>query len=283
MPFSVMCQIKLRVEMADQIIHFVHANGFPAQTYRKLFDFLAPEYKVQYKNLHAHEAHYPVTDNWQRLVQELIDYLDHHYNAPVIGLGHSFGGLIVLLAAVERPDLFQSIVLLDSTVLCRIRCYAVKVAKRVGLIDRLTGGRISRLRRTRWRTYEDAVEYFRKRILFKNFEEETLYDYVYYGTYTNEKGEVRLKFDPHIEYQIYRTLPDNLAHYYNRLKVPGALLYGKHTHALNRMDLRQLRKFFQLNTIEMPGSHLFPFEYPEKTAEQIKAVISELRTSGYNE
>ncbi len=268
--------------MTDRIIHFVHANGFPAETYRKLFECLSPEFIVQYKSMHGHEKRYPVKNNWRSLVQELTDYLEDHYQKPIIGVGHSFGGILILLAAIEKPHLFESIVLLDSSILNRVHSYAVRLAKRFGWIDHLTGGRASRLRRTHWRNHEEAVEYFRRRKLFKNFEDETLYDYVYYGTYRCDKG-VRLKFDSRVEYQIYCTLPDHFARFYYRLTVPGAMLYGRQTHALKRGDLQKIRKCFHLKTIEMPGTHLFPFEYPEKTAMAIKTIISEVNGSSYNE
>ncbi len=34
--------------MSKKIIHFAHANGFPAKTYTKLFSYLADDYEINF-------------------------------------------------------------------------------------------------------------------------------------------------------------------------------------------------------------------------------------------
>ena len=52
--------------MSKEIIHFAHANGFPAKTYTKLFSFLEAKFEINYLERHAHNPIFPVTDGWQR-------------------------------------------------------------------------------------------------------------------------------------------------------------------------------------------------------------------------
>ena len=82
--------------MSDPIF-FAHANGFPSATYGKLFAGLAPDYAVEHLTLHGHDPRFPVGNNWQALVEELL----HHLQAraePVWGVGHSLGGLVMRAA-----------------------------------------------------------------------------------------------------------------------------------------------------------------------------------------
>ena len=74
-----------------QQIFFAHANGFPSATYGKLFAALAPDYHVTHLPQHAHDPRFPVNDNWQNLVDELIHHLEQQPE-PVWGVGHSLGG-----------------------------------------------------------------------------------------------------------------------------------------------------------------------------------------------
>ena len=86
------------------IIHFSHANGFPAQAYRKLFGYLEADYQIGYINAIGHDPRFPVTEGWPNLIDELILYLEQHYDQPVIALGHSLGGFLSFFTALRRPD-----------------------------------------------------------------------------------------------------------------------------------------------------------------------------------
>lgn len=67
-----------------QQIFFAHANGFPSATYGKLFAALAPDYQVQHLAQHGHDPRFPVNDNWQSLVDELLHHLAQQ-DQPVWG------------------------------------------------------------------------------------------------------------------------------------------------------------------------------------------------------
>ena len=69
----------------SQQIFFAHANGFPSATYGKLFAALAPDYQVQHLAQHAHDPRFPVDENWQSLVDELLHHLAQQ-DQPVWGV-----------------------------------------------------------------------------------------------------------------------------------------------------------------------------------------------------
>ncbi len=55
------------------IIHFSHANGFPASTYRTIFAELADDYEIRSVERFGHDPRYPVTRDWPHLVDQLLD------------------------------------------------------------------------------------------------------------------------------------------------------------------------------------------------------------------
>ena len=103
--------------MSRTLLHFSHANGFPAACYRKFFGCLESDFRISSINCIGHDPSYPVTDGWPHLVAQLLDYLSAHCRAPVVGVGHSLGGYLTFMAAVQRPELFKCIILLDAPII----------------------------------------------------------------------------------------------------------------------------------------------------------------------
>jgi hypothetical protein len=70
------------------IIHFSHANGFPASTYRTIFAELADDYDVRFIERIGHDTRFPVTQDWPHLVEQLLDDISRSYEQPVWLVGH---------------------------------------------------------------------------------------------------------------------------------------------------------------------------------------------------
>jgi len=259
--------------MSRDILHFSHANGFPAACYRKFFGYLEPVFRIGSINCIGHDPAYPVTNSWPHLVAQLIDHLSTHYRAPVVGVGHSLGGYLTFMAAVQRPELFKCIILLDAPIIGHFKGGAFGVLKRLGLVDRITPAHSTRERRRDWPSVEDMVAHFHRRKIFRQFDPECLRDYAELGT-VREGGRVRLLFDPEIEYQIYRSVPHDLVYYCNRLKLPAGFIGGRHSDVLRRVGLANTRGNFRVKRIE--GGHLFPFERPQAAAEAVRQLAAEL-------
>jgi pimeloyl-ACP methyl ester carboxylesterase len=85
---------------------------------------------------------------------------------------------------------------------------------------------------------------------------------------------VQLRFDPQAEYQIYRTLPHNMAAKAAHLSVPGGFLGGTHSTMLTPSRLAATRRRLHVELIE--GGHLFPFERPQATAQAIHEMAHRL-------
>jgi Predicted hydrolases or acyltransferases (alpha/beta hydrolase superfamily) len=96
------------------LIHFAHANGVPSRVYQKLFDLLSDEYDVIYVPLLGPDKRYPIDNHWKSLTQQVIDSIVRQANGrKVIGLGHSLGSVLTFQAALQRPELFEQVLMID--------------------------------------------------------------------------------------------------------------------------------------------------------------------------
>lgn len=255
-----------------ELIHFAHGNGFPSSCYRQLLNGLQTRYDCCYIDKIGHNPRFPVTENWHYLVDEVIDSIKQQAKQPVIAIGHSMGGVLSLLAAIEQPSLFKAVIMLDSPLIGRFKSNMVRLAKALGVIDKITPASRTRGRRDYWQNREQLLTYLKKRDLFKTFTNECLEDYIDYGLKKNGDGYV-LRFDPHIEYLIYRTIPHGLHEYEGRLTVPAALIYGDKSTVVDRLDLRNMKKHYKIATYKIKGSHMFPMEHPAETVKQIFTIV----------
>jgi pimeloyl-ACP methyl ester carboxylesterase len=254
------------------ILHFSHANGFPAACYRKMFSYLEHDFEIRFVEAIGHDPRRPVTDGWPHLVAELLERVER-YGEPVLGVGHSLGGYLTALAALKRPGLFRAIILLDSPILGRWQGTVFGVIKRFGLADRVTPAGATRGRRDAWATAEEAYAHFRNKKAFERFDPDCLRDYVTLGTAPCPHG-LRLAFDPAIEARIYRAFPHGLDRELPRLRVPAGFICGRESAESRRIGLATTRRHFRLTRIE--GGHLFPFEQPAAAARAVGEMAVEL-------
>lgn len=255
-----------------ELIHFAHGNGFPALCYKQMLDHLSSRFDYCYIDKIGHNPFYPVNENWHNLVFEVIESVRTQAHQPVIAVGHSLGGVLSLLAAIEEPSLFKAVIMLDSPLIGRFKSSVVKLAKTLGVIDRMTPAYRTLGRRTHWQTHDQLIKYLRTRDLFKTFTNACLEDYICYGLEHKEDGYY-LRFDRHIEYLIFRTIPHVLPQYEGQLKCPGLLIYGDKSKVVDKMDIRYMKKYFHIKSMQTKGTHLFPMEFPQVVAENIMEAV----------
>ena len=258
-----------------EVLHFAHGNGFPSPCYRQLLLHLEKRFDCDYIDRVGHTPKYPVTENWHHLVAEVIDSIKNQSAEPVIAVGHSLGGVLSLLAAVEEPSLFKAVILLDSPLIGRFKSTMVRFAKAFGMIDMLTPASLSRQRQQHWKTREHVFSYLKSKALFQTFTDACLNDYIDYGLQKTEEG-YSLCFDREIEVNIYRTIPHVLSQYEGQLKVPAALIYGNKSRVVDRFDLRYMKTHFGISHHETKGTHMFPMEHPEAVATLITKLVDKM-------
>jgi pimeloyl-ACP methyl ester carboxylesterase len=259
------------------LLHFSHANSYPAGTYRQLFEQLGKDFDVGALDMHAHDPAYPVRDGWQELVDELVAALESRYGGtPVILVGHSLGGMLSLMAAAQRPELARCVVLLDSPVVAGWRAFTWRLIKRVNAEDRYSPSRLSARRRNVWPSEADALRHFASKELFAAWAPGVLQDYLRAGLVPHPDG-VQLRFSRDVETAVYRTLP----HHVGRLAagqfpVPVGYLAGRISAENRQAGLAATKALVGRNFRLMPGGHLFPMEFPVLTAQAIRDMACDL-------
>ena len=258
---------------------FSHANGFPAGTYRKLFDrWREAGWRVVAVERFGHDPAFPVTSNWPRLRDQLIALVDAQARGagPVYLVGHSLGGYLSLLAACRRKDLAQGVVLLDSPVVAGWRAHGVQVAKATGLIKRVSPGRVSQSRRHHWPDADAALAHFAAKRMFARWDPAVLADYIRAGTEPDpEQGGVRLAFDRAVETRIYNTLPHHFGTLLKRHPpaCPVHYLGGTRSAEGRQVGMAMTRALTHGRIGWIEGTHLYPMEHPVETAQAVLGAL----------
>ena len=262
--------------MSDTALHFVHGNSFPSGTYNTLFQHLRANYAVHALPMHCHDPHYPVTDGWPALVQELIAALESMHKAPVILLGHSMGGILSLMAARLRPDLVRCVVLLDAPVVAGWRAVLLRYAKYRKIDDKFSPARFSAKRRTLWPDAAAAYAQYADKPMFQRWEPQALRDYVEHGLVAHPEG-VTLHFNREVETAVYRTLPHDLAKMIQApFPVPVAFVGGEDSVECRMAGMDATQKLVGRYFKRIAGGHLLPMEAPQATAAAVHEMIQSL-------
>lgn len=265
MPFS----------MAHPLLHFTHGNSYPAGSYGRLLDELRRDFDVRTTDMLGHDPRYPVRDNWHTLIDELIAQLEA-YGRPAILVGHSLGGAVGMLAAHRRPDLARCVVMLDSPVVAGWRAGVWRVVKALGLRERLSPGAIARRRRNVWPSRDDAYAHFIAKPIFKAWAPGALDDYLDHGLTPHPDG-VQLRFDRDVEAAIYSTLPHDMERVLRApFPVPVGFIAGTDSEELRQAGLAGTRRLVGDNFVTIGGTHLYPMEKPQLTADLTRAMIARL-------
>jgi pimeloyl-ACP methyl ester carboxylesterase len=275
--------------MSQPTLVFSHANGFPAGTYRLLFEqWRCAGWRVEAVEKFGHDPRWPVSSNWPKLREQLVHFIEGLQAGapvgpvgPVVLVGHSLGGFLSLLAASHRPDLVRAIVLLDSPLIAGWRAQGLRFAKATKLIHRVSPGRVAERRRQHWPSLEACRAHYAGKPVFAAWDPRVLDDYVAAGTEpdpSNPQGGVRLAFDRVTESRIYDTLPHHLGEVLRRhpLRCPVGFLGGNHSRELRAVGVAATRRLTHGRIRVLQGGHLFPMERPEVAAGEVLALIAEL-------
>jgi pimeloyl-ACP methyl ester carboxylesterase len=252
-------------------IVFSHANSFPASTYETLFQrWREAGYQVKAVEKYGHDARYPVTRDWPHLVEHLHHFLRDDVGGPAYLVGHSLGGYLSMMLASRHPQWARGVVVLDSPLLHGVRSWSIGLAKRWGQMPRVMPSRVAATRCQHWASRQEAQAHFGSKPKFTAFHPKVLTDYLAHGI-TESQGSATLSFQREIEADIYNTMPHRLVHEFQQHppRCPMAFIGGQHSRELKSVGLGGTRRVFGNRLSWIPGTHLYPFEHPQQTAQEV--------------
>ncbi|MBB5204079.1 pimeloyl-ACP methyl ester carboxylesterase [Inhella inkyongensis] len=266
---------------------FAHANSYPAACYRRLFaHWQAAGYRVLALPQFGHHPDHPVDRNWQSLVDELLAFMTAELDpdAPRILVGHSLGGLLSLMAAARRHQAVQAVqgvLMLDSPYVSGWRATLLRLAQLSGRTQRQPPASVARQRRAHWPDTDALQAHFSAKPLFQAWHPEVLQDYLHHGFEPDpQRGGLRLVFRPEVEAQIYATVPAELPRLTAALTRPMAFIAGQHSREMRMGGIQATRRRVGALYREIEGSHLFPFEHPDRTAALSLELLRALSEAG---
>lgn len=257
------------------IMHFAHANGFPAGSYQQMFAALAEDIKVIALEKFAHSPRYPVSNNWELQADELIEFIEQNSEEPVYAVGHSFGAVVSYIAACKNPSLFKGVIMLDPPLITGMTGQVVDMIRGSKLFDHITPAKLAETRCTQWPLDTNLTEYFKAKGLFKNMQEACIEDYVSSAIEEKEGGFI-LHFDHRVEADVFRTIPTHIHKKHGALPVKGMLVTGEHTKVCTA---KRIKPFMADNALSQRvikgGGHMFPLEKPVEVAQLITQQLNQ--------
>ncbi len=193
-----------------EILHFAHPNAYTPETFHRFLAPLTEHFHVlgiKQRPLWPNSDPTKLNGNgWTLFTNDLIRFFDQEGLRDVIAVGHSLGAVATMYAAVQRPDLFSRLILIDPVflppqVLQMVETMSVEDRKLHPVVQSAL------FRRTQWPSRQAAFDRFRTKPIFARFSDELLWDYVNYSLGDNEDGTVSLLFSSAWEAQIYAKFP----------------------------------------------------------------------------
>ncbi len=263
------------------LLHFAHGNGFPPGTYRRLIAELGSRYHVV--SLAARPLWSPEPpsslESWQLLADDLARGLRERGLNPVVGVGHSLGAVISLLAAAREPGLFSALVLLDPVMLSGFMSVVWKGIQVCRLSALLPLARRTRRRQERWPVRATAARAYAMMPLFRGWAPEVLEDYLDVALVPTPEGDLALRYPRESEARIFELAPASVWHELASVDVPVLFVQGERTHPRFLGARRKAARILgQELVVVVPGTtHCVPMEKPREVGQIVLSFLSEPR------
>jgi pimeloyl-ACP methyl ester carboxylesterase len=211
-------------------------------------------------------------------VHDLIQFLDEQDAKNVIGVGHSLGAISTLAAALDRPELFSAVVLIDPVIFRQRMMLGLNTFRALGLVRRVHPLIPGALKRRRvFASADEMYSRYRRASVFSRMDDRSLRAYVDSIAQPRPDGQVELSISPEWEVKIYETGPLNLWSRIRTLKPPLLVIRGGDSDTFYPQTVRKLKTYLPnaiVHDVPQTG-HLVPMEKPDEVAKLIIDFISQ--------
>jgi len=252
-----------------------HANGFCAALWAPVAEKLRQRFRVFGMDARGHGhssklAAEPANYAWHHFgndARAVAEHLVRRHGRLALGLGHSFGGTSLTLAALDRPDLFERLVLLDPIV----PPSDPEIRERMGRGNLLAVG--ARRRREVWESAEEVRAAWARKETFAGWDTRALDLYVEEGFRDRPDGRVELRCPRDVEATIFESSSSvDVMDEVPRLETPALIVWASAGN-FPREHFEQLASRMQRGEVCVaPTGHFVPME----DADFVVSVVLEL-------
>lgn len=269
-------------------LHFAHANGFNALTYRRLLNPLSGRFRIRAWDARGHgQTHLPADpashSSWHIYRDDLIHMVERFADeagGPVLLAGHSMGATTSLMVAAERPDLVRGLCLIDPVLIPRALNRLTSLMTKLGVkVPPLLLADAAERRRAVFPDRAAMHASYKGRGAFRTWADDVLTDYIDGGTMEMPDGQVMLTCAPVWEAANFRAQDHDVWTAIEKLERPLTLIYAGAKHSTCRAPGPQrLAESDPDATILRIGqaSHFIPMEFPEAVRRELLALDARL-------
>ncbi|MEM9465931.1 MAG: alpha/beta hydrolase [Actinomycetota bacterium] len=243
---------------------FVHATGFHGRCYRQIADRLADVRHAYGIDLRGHgDSTVPTNGrfHWAGMADDLCAGLDAlGIDGPIDFVGHSMGGATVVATELRRPGTVRTAWLFEPILFPPLGD------------NPSTMSEVARNRRSRFDSYDAAIERYTSRPPFSSVDSAVLEDYVRHGFRPDDGGGVILKCDPESEASTFENVDYTVFGRLGEIAAPMTIIGSTDGAPPALIAPRAAEAITTAEFVVWDGeTHFGPFTDPGRAADEIRA------------
>ena len=254
---------------------FLPANGMFYTAYNQFLNGLSPNFKIStllYPPLVQDDLAVPNDLSWH-LFNDAIDSNFSHLDS-VVGIGHSLGATLLLYNAIQHPERYRHLFIIEPALFHPLFCYAYGSLNWVGVARTFHPMvRLTKRRRITFESKDMIYQSWRKREQFSALSNQSLHDFID-ASFVKRNHLWHLRFNKDWESAIYASccsLDMDIWRQLHTISHKVTIIAGETSNTLFSITKKKLLTFNQLQLHTVKNStHLLPFEYPCELVQLIK-------------
>lgn len=272
---------------AGQAFHILHGNGFCARVLEPVAQRIHnsyPDSQWLFTDLPGHgltstskDTQPVITEpDWNRMAEQVAASVRRRSSEPVVGIGHSLGGVVTLLAAAQYPTLFSRLILIDPVIYSTEVLAFQAIMKTTGLWQKRAFIRRVQARQAHWPDCETAMASLRRKGLYQNWSDDALMAFVSHGMKHHADNSLHLACAPQTEAAIFASRPRRLWPSVRQLHCPVDILVADTSYPFIRRAVKRAERLNpRVRGTMVSGSHCVAMENPEIIAAEIQRLLAE--------
>lgn len=253
----------------EKVIFVAHANGYSGSCYLYLSRALGFNYRWIFIDFVGHglSGSNLNFENWNFFRDQILSIIEKENLSKVYGVGHSLGGASLSLAAKSRPELFNSLLLLDPTIL----------NSSLLILGKIVGNPMAETaikRRRNFSSREQVRKIFKRFPMFVNWRNDIFEDYISSCFQDNEEG-VSLSCSPEMEARVFSSVPILFPFKYRGLRVKSIVVIPRKSNVCSLRAAKKLIGNTEYSKVKVldDATHFFPFENPDCVIDELRVIL----------